>query len=84
MKNIETLNAKQTICEIINSKEFLDLPKWSQFFYTAKDKDSLIDFYEFLIDDGFEPLEQPHYNYSNIYVAKLMNRDGKIIYLRSK
>jgi hypothetical protein len=84
MKNIQSLEREQNINCMLNSKDFLEIPKWAEFIYDAKDNETLIGFYEYLLDDGFRSLEQPHYNYADVFVAKMMDKKGRIILLRSK
>lgn len=62
--------------------DFEKTPKWGTFFYYAKSREELIDFYERLLDAGFRPLEQPH-SLGDVFLAELIDQQGREILLRS-
>lgn len=68
---------------LLKSHFFLQTPIWGEFFYYAKDRETLMDLYEAFLDNGFRSLEQPHETQAEAFVAKVMDKDGKIILLRS-
>jgi hypothetical protein len=62
---------------------FLATPKWGTFFYYAKSREELMDTYDALLDDGFQIVEQPHEIFSDAFVAKMMDDQGRGILLKS-
>jgi hypothetical protein len=73
----------QEMKRLFPSQAFRETPRWGEFFYYAKDRETLMDLYDYLLDEGFSSLEQPHENGSSIFVAKLMDSKGRIVLLRS-
>jgi hypothetical protein len=77
------LNIKKDVIQLISSSSFLKTPSWSTFFYYAKDRESLMEMYDIMMDEGFTSLEQPHSLGEDIFLAKLVDQKGRHIILRS-
>ncbi|MCI2069556.1 MAG: hypothetical protein LKJ88_08385 [Bacilli bacterium] len=84
MESIMTSTNRAKALNIIRSKEFLKTPSWATFFYYVQERETLMDFYDFLLDEGFISLEQPHEVTSTNFNAKLMDHKGRLIVLRSE
>jgi hypothetical protein len=84
MKNINNQERQLEKTNILSCYEYLTTPKWSEFFHYTKDREALIELFESFINDGYKVISQPHKNYNNVFSAKLMNKDGKILTLISK
>ena len=84
MENKITNQSQADMVNFICSKAFLETPSWGEFFYYAKDRETLMDLFDYLLDEGFTCIEQPHEYGCDIFVAKLVDTSGRHILLRSK
>jgi hypothetical protein len=84
MENIQCLANPQDKFAFITSPSFLKTPSWGEFFYYASSRESLMDIYDGLLDRGFHSVEQPHEIAADIFVAKMMDPEGREILLRSR
>jgi hypothetical protein len=77
-------SSNSTVDALLHCPDFLMTPPWGEYFYYLESRETLINLYEGLIDAGFHLIEQPHEVFSGSYVAKLKDRAGREILLRSK
>jgi hypothetical protein len=82
MENKMMAQSQDEMRRLICSQAFLATPVWGEFFYYAKDRESLMDLYEALMDQGFRSVAQPHMVGPDAFVAKLIDPKGRHIFLR--